>query len=113
MKLRVGHHDYSLVALPEDDDDFGQIAGDCCRPTLTIRVDLTAPPTDQADTLLHEALHAIWQVYGLPAKVTEEEAATRLAGPLLALLRDNPEVVKAVLGTTAGVPLKLPDEDDD
>ena len=109
MKLRVGHADYAVMAMdPDTHDDFGTNAGECCNATMVILVDPTLPPSEQGRTLLHEALHAVWDVYGLPATVTQEGACSRLEGPLLCLIRDNPHMVAAIVGCTEGKKLKLP-----
>lgn len=45
-------------------------------------------------SLLHEALHAIWDEQGLPAKATEERAIVGLEKGLVALLGDNPKLMR-------------------
>ncbi len=109
MKLRIGHADYAVMFMdPDTHDSFGTNLGECDNHTHVIVICPDQPPAEQARTLLHEALHAVWSVYGLPARVTEEGACSRLEGPLLCLLRDNPHLVSAVKAATEGKPLKLP-----
>lgn len=109
MKLRVGHADYAVMFMdPDSHDDYGTNAGSCDREQHLILIDPTQPPSEQASTLLHEALHAVWGVYKLPASVTEEGACRRLESPLLCLLRDNPGMLKAITAATQGKPLPLP-----
>lgn len=56
----------------------------------------------KALTLVHECLHAIWQINRLPKSLTEEELCESLEGPLLGFLKDNPELI---CGLSAGDPL--------
>lgn len=48
------------------------------------------------ETLVHELLHALWDQAQLAEK-DEEKIVRRLHGPLLALLRGNPELVEWLL----------------
>lgn len=113
MKLRVGYADYAVMFMdPDTHPSVGTNVGECDNQAHTIVIDPDQPPAEQARTLLHEALHAVWSVYGLPARVTEEGACSRLEGPLLCLIRDNPHLVKAVMAATEGTPLNLPTMED-
>lgn len=59
-----------------------------------IRIDATQAADEQAETLIHEIIHAIWGARHLGAKVDEETAATQLASGLATMLRDNPGLPK-------------------
>lgn len=57
------------------------------------------------ETLIHECLHALWIAAGLtegPLSRHEELAVTALTQPLLALLQDNPALVRYL--TEKGTP---------
>ena len=92
--LQVGPFRYAVVF----DREPLAIAGDALGSTLTpdqriiIRPGL---PADQlADTVLHEALHALCDVAQLfSSPRTEETVVSRLAPLLLDLLRRNPRLV--------------------
>lgn len=68
----------------------------------TITIDPSTAPDTQAETLLHEVLHAIWGVTGMsnhPVDKHDEYVITALAPALLDCLRRNPELVKALVRT--------------
>ena len=52
-----------------------------------------AGPDAQADTLIHECLHAIWSQVRRN-KEDEEEIIAALAPRILSLIRDNPKLVR-------------------
>lgn len=73
----------------------GGSCGECDFDSTTIRVAPDLSPVVQADTFLHEVLHATlheMQV-GLSYK-TEEKAVNAIATGLTGVLQDNPEVCK-------------------
>lgn len=95
------------MALPRSVRVFGKVytvlrerpadgsLGECEFEATAIRVAPDAAPVLQADTFLHEVLHAIlheMQVC-LPYK-TEEKAVNAIATGLTGVLQDNPEVCK-------------------
>lgn len=48
------------------------------------------------ETLMHECLHAIWAVAAINSRDEEEDAVTRIAPMLTALLLDNPDLVRLI-----------------
>lgn len=107
MKVRIGHIDYPVVLEPEDSDEFGETMGTFHRDD-GIELHPIQSPSEMATTLVHEIIHAIWATYRLPKVVHEEQACLRLEGPLLAFLRDNRGVVKALQDAAEmGKPLEL------
>lgn len=61
----------------------------------TIRVDKEATPQAQADTFLHEIVHAIFDAMGLAEKdMPEEPVARRLATGLCTVWKDNPKAFR-------------------
>lgn len=77
-----------LYAIEEKDGegDYGECFADQCR----IEVRSTQCHQQQADTLLHEAFHAV--DHELHCGLTEPQVR-RMSTGILALLRDNPELV--------------------
>lgn len=59
----------------------------------TISIDPEVSPFEQADTLLHECIHALWDALEMGKRVTEENTATRLGTGLAELFRDNPALL--------------------
>lgn len=97
MRLRIGHLDYDVHGLSVEEADGEGVDGLCQHHIQRIHVREELPPVQQAGVLLHETLHAIWQVYAIPRRgLTEEEAVARLEAPLLMLLRDNRHLVEAL-----------------
>lgn len=48
------------------------------------------------ETLLHECLHAIWAVAAVNNRDEEEDAVTRIAPLLTALMLDNPDLLRII-----------------
>lgn len=61
----------------------------------TISIVAGIPATRQAEVILHEVLHAL--LFGQSVK-HEEALVTTLSEGLLSFLRDNPELLKHILG---------------
>ena len=74
------------VEWKDSEGDYGETFADQCR----IEVRTTQCHQQQADTLLHEAMHAV--DHELHCGMTEPQIR-RMATGLLALLRDNPALV--------------------
>lgn len=63
--------------------------------TLTIRVDETRDISKQANTLLHEILHAGWWIFNLDEEQeAEERAVTCVANFMSEIWRRNPQAVE-------------------
>lgn len=82
--------------------------------TKSIYIDTDASPAVQARTLVHEALHACFDVFRLTDEGLDEEGVCgALDGPLTALFMDNPWLAPVVQNCAAGVPLPLGEPNDD
>lgn len=109
MRLRVGYADYAVMFMnPATHPGYGANLGQCLTEAHVILVDPEQPPDEMASTVLHEALHAIAAVYRLPEAFTEESMCRSLEGPLLSLIRDNPQLITALVAATEGQKMKLP-----
>lgn len=65
---------------------------------LTITIDPTMAPDMQAETLLHETLHAVLEAAGMPGGKHDVEEWLQHATPgLLGVLRANPALVAYLL----------------
>ncbi len=74
-----------------------QRIGECSYEDLAIRLAHSLAPGQTRETLLHEAMHALSNMAGLDHELgdeAEEKVVRRLAPLLLALLRDNPKLVR-------------------
>lgn len=96
--LRLGPHRYRIV-----DDmtglaaDVAEVRGSCHTERLTIALDGALPHTVKAQTLMHEIIHACLDGTTLEPAV-DEQVCRALDGPLLAALRDNPDLVRYLTG---------------
>ena len=80
--------------MDPDEPDYGDSYGEYSRHGIDLLA--TQDATSMASTLVHECLHAMWDVYGLPESVNEEELCLKLEAPVLAFLVDNVGVVQAL-----------------
>lgn len=62
--------------------------GECDKHSRVIRVHRSQPQCQKVDTILHEILHAIWDVYALEEKDDEERMVTCTARGLTCIYRD-------------------------
>lgn len=72
------------------------LAGQADHKRLRILLDEEAAPAYVAEVLVHETLHAMMTVSGLLSEIgadEEERIVNRLAPVLLALIRDNPDLL--------------------
>jgi hypothetical protein len=73
--------------------------GICDTNTKTIYVNADQPTSVQASTLVHELMHALFDVFTLPKEgLSEEDVCSKLEVPLVVLLRDNPKLVTIIRG---------------
>ncbi len=88
MKLEIAGKAFELARVParQLDDCNGQVDLDALR----IEIASGLHPDKEADTVLHEVLHALWDAYGLREKKdSEERIVTALAAGLLNVLKAN------------------------
>lgn len=90
MKLRIGHRRYTVRSMTKAELATAEAVGFCMKEDAEIAVSPKGTSCDQAETLLHEVLHAVWDSVGLPDQVDEERAVTMLAKGLCQVLLDNP-----------------------
>ena len=74
------------IEVKEGEGDYGECFSDQCR----IEIRATQCQQQQADTLLHEAFHAV--DHELHCSMSEAQVR-RMSTGMLALLRDNPDLV--------------------
>lgn len=91
--IRVGYRDYKISEYParisEAEGNVGWHSG--MLNEIAVRVDGQVP-SEQADSLIHEVIHACFQVGGLKYD-DEEKIVTILAHQLTQVWRDNPDFV--------------------
>jgi hypothetical protein len=89
--LRVGPFDFRIDKLNPQramgKDCFGEFSS--CEGHIALQLDMPSA-VKAADTLLHEAGHAIYSVFALAEDDTEERIAGAFATGWTQVLRDNP-----------------------
>jgi hypothetical protein len=94
--ITIAPFDYAVRDEPQLQERAG-VVGLCNTDTLHLYLDGGLPYGVEAETLLHETLHAMWAQTNLQKRFTDkqqEAVVWALAPRLLSLLRDNPELVK-------------------
>jgi hypothetical protein len=96
-KVKVGPHTYTVVvdraAIDRLSAEGGEKRlGECDAQRLTITVDPDQAPSQLADTLVHELLHACFDLIGAGEDIsneTEEKLVRRLSPVLVSMIKDN------------------------
>jgi hypothetical protein len=99
-RLYIEPFTYSLEARPGWSEATGNM-GNCLKDSQQLIIDPGLSDQAERDTVLHEALHALWSQTGLQKEYTEEQEegiVWQLTPRLLGFLKDNPEFVKWLLG---------------
>lgn len=99
-KLYIEPFCYAIDARPEWSLTTGNM-GNCSTDSQTIYIDAGLTEQSERDTILHEALHAIIAQTDLQKSLTEkkqEDVCWQLAPRLLALLKDNPDFIRWLVG---------------
>lgn len=91
--IRVGYRDYTVEDWPRQASGAAGRFGECDKVNAVIRVCTDHGAQKAANTLLHEALHAAWDVADLADSDLEEKAVTGLSNVLTQIWRDNPELI--------------------
>jgi len=101
-KVKVSYIDYSIGEYPKAEATAGKEVGDCDIAINRIRVQVAdCSSQHQANTLLHEILHAITHEYNVSFK-SEESAVNGFANGLCQVIRDNKDIVKFITGGLNG-----------
>ena len=83
----ITYEDVSLLGT----DSLGRCHQGMCR----IAIQSGQHPVEEADTVLHEILHAIWYCMSIAEGGADEEAVVRrLASGMLAVFMDNPHLLQ-------------------
>lgn len=89
--IRIGPYDYALERLSDSEADRHMRWGDCWPGRYVIRIAPLIPTAAKAvNTLVHEALHAIFDAMNIEDGDKEERLVTAIGNGLSMLYRDNP-----------------------
>ena len=93
VKLKVGYRNYKIEDLPQHEADARGLRGTHLSHSGVIRIERGMDTEQQANTLIHEILHACWSQCHLDEDI-EEHTITVLTNQLTQVFQDNPEVTK-------------------
>ena len=97
-RVQVGPHSYRIVMVPDGVLVDASQAGHCAPQRLVIAIDAGQEPSQLADTLLYELVHAM--LASIELGDDEERVALILGPALLSLLRSNPLLVEYLTGAS-------------
>lgn len=90
-RMRIGPFEYRIKKFTPGEAESRGLFGEHSSLEQTIFIRETMPSAIKAvDTLLHEALHAIFWAYNVDDSDKEERTVATLSTGLTALYRDNP-----------------------
>jgi hypothetical protein len=92
LTVKIDHRDIEVRGVPYHHKRVGRFLDQKCR--IEVVVEQTA--RQQADTLVHEVMHAIWATRSMPPVIEEEECVTRMASGWTTVIRDNPELCRVL-----------------
>lgn len=96
--LKVGAFDYSVEAWDSLAAEASMNYGRCSLLELKIQVAENLAPQHQAETFLHEMLHAVCQQQSILHDAEDQEEVVRpIALGLAAVMRDNPDAIRWLL----------------
>ncbi len=92
-KVKIGYRNYKIADLPQHEADARGLRGTHYAHAGIIRIERNMDTEQQANTFIHEILHACWLQCDINEEL-EEHAVTVLANQLTQVFQDNPEVTK-------------------
>ena len=106
-RMKIGAHWYRIEWMPEEKID-GKYVGLCLHRKKVLRIAAELPLRMVVQTLIHEAMHAIYYEYGLTnseqapddyaaGMCSEENAVNVLSLGLATILTDNPDVRRYIM----------------
>ena len=97
--IRVGGYTF-VVSIDNHQMETVQLLGRCVTDDLRIIMRDNAPKAILAETLLHEVVHAIFDVYmeGIDDKINSEHVVAMISQGFFQVLQDNPEFTYFVSG---------------
>jgi hypothetical protein len=102
MIIRVGHYRVEVRPFGPGEAAAEDKNGDYDNDTKTVRIDSDIPTEFQAEILIHEVIHALWDFHAWPETMTEEEVCARLAKGLSGLFSANPTLHRILGAALSG-----------
>jgi len=91
--LRIGYRDYRVEVWPALTATSNERYAECDRVAQVIRVRDDLPKQFKAECLLHETLHAVYDMAGISENDNEERVVTHMSTHLAQVIRDNPHLL--------------------
>ena len=92
-KVKIGCFTYVVEAWSEDLAEAAKSFGSCSNRHHRIQVATHYSDDKVRAILLHEVLHAIWDVWSLEDEDDEERIIRTLTHGLMAVINDNPKLL--------------------
>ena len=106
-RIKVGFRVFTIEDWHHEMARRAGLWGECDHNESTIRVDTSAGPVQTMETLLHELMHASWNIAGADyvKEPSEEYLVSMQSAGLTAVLLDNPDLIRFINEVTdaAGV----------
>lgn len=111
--LRVGHLDILVEPVSHELADKEEMHGCYLSSQFKIQIRHPYPPAEQARVLIHELIHAVYDVwrYTSDKSKDEESVCESLDIPLVKILQDNPQLLdrlKLAVGAEQVSPFEFP-----
>lgn len=90
--IRVLHFEFRLEFVEQRIADAAEKYGWCDKQNQILTIATGQRPRLMADTVFHELFHAIHFAVGCEDSLTEEQICRQFSGPLVSVLRDNPQL---------------------
>jgi len=95
-KVKVGYHDYKIETWHPSEASGARRYGETNGISRTIRIDTSFSPRQTAETLLHEILHCICDIWNIEDEDKEERVVSAMSAGLATVWRDNPDVLSFI-----------------
>jgi len=91
--ILIGPYQVTIEEWTQSPDDLW---GEYCHESKRIRVEDSGNSVLNADTLLHEILHSLWETNHLREGDDEERIVSVMASAQIQLIKDNPKLFKLI-----------------
>lgn len=95
-QVKVGHLVFRVEPWAAVEAARAENLGECDYLLLCIRVRDDLSPALAGEVLLHEVLHAVYRVFGVPKGGDEESVVETVANGLATVFADNPDLLTAL-----------------
>lgn len=93
--VKIGPYTYKLIFT--EDDKLGGSSGLCDKTNHTIRVTKDGTKDYVNNTIIHEILHAMFNLMDIRDSDGEEQTVTALSTAIQMFIKDNPGISKKIV----------------